>query len=94
MTYTHISHFGLKELSRTQDVIVLGSPTLGAVKRIAAAHGFEIESEITLNYNSMDTTVVIGWHMRNHDNHRAMIRKWSPDTWCISMQTEAWNQHI
>jgi hypothetical protein len=43
MTIAHISHYDLTEIGRTSDNIVF-SGSLGACKRMAAAHGMEVES--------------------------------------------------
>lgn len=42
MTITHISHFGLKNIGITSDN-VLFSGSKGACKRMASAHGMEVE---------------------------------------------------
>lgn len=42
MTITHLSHFGLTLISETTTNVVL-SGSLAACKRMAAAHGMEIE---------------------------------------------------
>lgn len=42
MTLTHLSHFGLEKIGETADNVVF-SGTLGSCKRMAFAHGMEIE---------------------------------------------------
>ena len=41
MTLTHLSHFDLTEIGRTDDNVILEG-SLAACKRIAAAHGLEV----------------------------------------------------
>lgn len=43
MTTTHLSHFGITKLGESRDSIIFAG-TLAACKRLAAAHGMEIES--------------------------------------------------
>lgn len=41
MTITHLSHFGLEEVGRSNENLILEG-TLAACKRMAAAHGLEV----------------------------------------------------
>jgi hypothetical protein len=43
MTLTHLSHFGLEKLAETSTNVVF-SGSLAACKRLAFAHGMEVES--------------------------------------------------
>ena len=98
MFHTHLSHYGLTEAVKTDTHVFLDSPDLGAVKRAAFAHGFEIEDhDYRLlggdlpEYPVYDTTTIVRYWLRRDSGETAMIQKVNPDTWCVMLPLSVWD---
>lgn len=93
MTLTHLSHFGLTEIGRSNENIVLEG-SLSDCKRMAAAHGLEIvategptigmagRSAITSNASVVRYLLTSG-----------MIQK-SRDGWALVMPLTVWTREV
>jgi hypothetical protein len=93
MTQTHLSHFGLTIIGRTNDNVVLCG-TLANCKRIAFAHGLEIIKELHPILSmcggkaTENTAKVSGFELS-----RGLIIK-GRDNWTVCIPADVWNEKL
>jgi hypothetical protein len=96
MTHTHVSHYGLTQVATTPDDRILFNGTLGNVRRMAFAHGYEVTKTNYYTVGKQGGVVaysaeVSGYELTTNDGKTALIIA-ARDGWDLMMDRTVWNR--